>query len=101
MDISQLIAEHGAYFYLIAFVWTFLEGETFVLFAGFAAAQGLLNPALLLTATWLGRYFGLRLLNRFPKWRYGVESALYWLERYNAGFILSFRFIYGVRNFSS
>lgn len=113
MDIRQLIAEHGGYFYLIAFIWTFLEGETFVLFAGFAAAQGLLNPILLLAATWLGsftgdqtyfwigRYFGLRLLNRFPKWRDGVESALYWLERYNAGFILSFRFIYGVRNFSS
>jgi membrane protein DedA with SNARE-associated domain len=113
MDISQLIAENGACFYLIAFVWTFLEGETFVLFAAFAAAQGLLNPILLLLATllgsfsgdqtyfWIGRSFGLRLLNRFPKWRYGVESALYWLERYNTGFILSFRFIYGVRNFSS
>ena len=58
MDISQLIAEHGAYFYLIAFVWTFLEGETFVLFAAFAAAQGLLNPALLLAATWLGSFCG-------------------------------------------
>jgi membrane protein DedA with SNARE-associated domain len=113
MDISQLIAEHGAFFYFIAFVWTFLEGETFVLFSAFAAAQGLLNPVLLLIATWLGsfcgdqtyfwigRYFGLRLLNRFPRWRYGVESALHWLERYYTGFILSFRFIYGVRNFSS
>jgi membrane protein DedA with SNARE-associated domain len=113
MDISQLIAEHGAYFYLTAFFWTFFEGETFVLFAGFAAAQGLIHPVLLLLATWLGsfcgdqtyfwigRHFGLRLLNRFPRWRYGVESALYWLERYNTGFILSFRFIYGVRNFSS
>jgi len=113
MDIGQLIADNGACFYLIAFIWTFLEGETFVLFAAFAAAQGLLNPALLFLATWLGsfsgdqtyfwigRYFGLRLLNRFPKWRYGVESALYWLERYNTGFILSFRFIYGIRNFSS
>jgi membrane protein DedA with SNARE-associated domain len=113
MDISQLIADHGAYFYLIAFIWTFLEGETFVLFAGFAAAQGLLNPFLLFLATllgsfsgdqtyfWIGRYFGLGLLNRFPRWRYGVEAALYWLERYNTGFILTFRFIYGVRNFSS
>ncbi len=113
MDISRLIAENGAWFYVIAFIWTFLEGETFVLFAAFAAAQGLLNPALLLFATWLGsfsgdqvyfwigRCFGLRLLNRFPKWRYSVEAALYWLERYNAGFILSFRFIYGIRNFSS
>jgi membrane protein DedA with SNARE-associated domain len=113
MDINHLIAEHGAYFYLVALIWTFLEGETFVLFAGFAAAQGLINPVLLLAATWLGsfsgdqtwfwigRYFGSRLLDRFPRWRNGVEAALYWLERYNAGFILSFRFIYGIRNFSS
>ena len=38
---------------------------------------------------------------RFPRWRHGVDVALHWLERYDAGFILSFRFIYGVRNFSS
>jgi len=113
MELNQLIADHGAWFYLIAFVWTFLEGETVVLFAGFAAAQGLLNPFLLLAATglgsfagdqacfWVGRHFGSRLLNRFPRWRFGVEAALRWLERYNTGFILSFRFIYGVRNFSA
>jgi membrane protein DedA with SNARE-associated domain len=113
MDINQLIAEYGTYTYLIAFIWTFLEGETIVLFAGFAAAQGLLNPLLLVVAAWLGsfagdqvyfwigRHFGIGILNRFPRWRYGVESALRWLERYNTGFILSFRFIYGVRNLSS
>jgi membrane protein DedA with SNARE-associated domain len=113
MDIGQLIAQHGGYFYLIAFIWTYLEGETFVLFAAFAAAQGILNPVLLLAATWfgsfagdqtyfwIGRCFGLRLLHRFPRWRNGVESALHWLERYNTGFILTFRFIYGIRNFSS
>src|SRR5260370_12938900 len=107
MDIIQLIAATGACFYLIAFIWTFLEGETFVLFAGFAAAQGVLNPALLFLATWLGsfsgdqtyfwigRYFGVRLLNRFPRWRYGVESALYWLERYHTRFLPSFLFIFG------
>ncbi len=113
MEIDRLIMEHGAWFYLIAFIWTFLEGETIVLFAGFAAAQGLLDPFLLLVATalgsfagdqscfWIGRHFGARLLARFPRWRTGVEAALRWLERYNTGFILSFRFIYGVRNFSS
>jgi membrane protein DedA with SNARE-associated domain len=113
MDINQLIAEHGPSFYLIAFVWTFLEGETIVLFAGFAAAQGLLNPFALLLAVWLGsfsgdqcwfwvgRHFGQRVLHRFPPWRAGAEAALGWLERYNAGFILTFRFIYGVRNISS
>jgi membrane protein DedA with SNARE-associated domain len=113
MDIDHVVAQHGAYFYLVAFLWTYLEGETIVLAAGFAAAQGLLDPVLLLVASWLGsfcgdqcyfwlgRQFGSRLLDRFPRWRHGVDRALYWLERYNAGFILSFRFIYGVRNFSS
>jgi membrane protein DedA with SNARE-associated domain len=113
MDLNHLIAQHGGYFYLIAFVWTFLEGETFLLFAAFAAAHGLLDPWLLLIAAWLGsfagdqcyfwlgRNFGVRLLDRFPRWRHGVDAALHWLERYDAGFILTFRFIYGIRNFSS
>jgi membrane protein DedA with SNARE-associated domain len=112
MDI-QLIADYGVYFYLLVFVWTFFEGETIVLFAAFAAAQGLLNPWLLLVCSglgsylgdqcyfWLGRRYGLRLLKRFPSWRPGVASAMSWLERYDVWFILSFRFIYGVRNFSS
>jgi len=113
MDINQLIAHNGACFYAIVFVWTFLEGETVVIFAGFAAAQGLVDPMLLLIAAWLGsfsgdqfyfwlaRHFGVRLLDYFPRSRRGVDGALGWLERYDAGFILSFRFIYGVRNFSS
>ena len=113
MDLNQLIADNGACFYLITLVWTFLEGETVVLFAGFAAAQGLVDPLLLLSAAWLGsfagdqfyfwlgRQFGIRLLDRFPRLRHGVDAALHWLERYDAGFILSFRFIYGVRNVSS
>ncbi|HEX3953841.1 MAG TPA: DedA family protein [Stellaceae bacterium] len=113
MDINQLIAHNGTCFYLIVFLWTFLEGETVILFAGFAAAQGLVDPVLLFFAAWLGsfagdqsyfwlgRHFGVRLLERFPFWRHGVDAALQWLERYDTGFILSFRFIYGVRNFSS
>ncbi len=113
MDVNQLIAHNGACFYAIVFAWTYLEGETVVLFAGFAAAQGLVDPLLLLIAAWLGsfagdqcyfwlaRHFGVKLLDRFPRWRQGVDAALQWLERYDTGFILSFRFIYGVRNFSS
>ena len=58
MDLHQLIAEYGAYTYLGAFVWTFLEGETIILFAGFAAAQGLIDPWLLLSAAWLGSFSG-------------------------------------------
>lgn len=113
MDFAQLIAHHGACFYLGVYLLTFLEGETVVLCAGFAAAQGLVDPLLLMAAAWLGsfcgdqcyfwagRQFGLRLLDRYPRWRHSVDAALSWLERYDAGFILSFRFIYGVRNISS
>jgi membrane protein DedA with SNARE-associated domain len=113
MDVPRLIHEHGSLFYLFTFAWTFVEGETFVLFAGFAAAQGLLSaPPLLLAAWlgsfagdqcyfWIGRRFGLRLLKRRPLWSARVDSALGWIKRYDKWFILSFRFIYGVRNFSS
>ncbi|HXQ49778.1 MAG TPA: DedA family protein [Stellaceae bacterium] len=113
MDVQRFILEHGAWSYLVTFVWTFFEGETFVLLAGFAAAQGVLSaPLLLLSAAlgsfagdqcyfWIGRHFGLRLMARHPDWRARVDRALSWLKRYDAGFILTFRFIYGVRNFSS
>jgi membrane protein DedA with SNARE-associated domain len=113
MELEKLIVEYGVWFYVLTFFWTFLEGETFVLCAGFLAAQGLIDAPLLLACAWLGsfsgdqcyfwtgRHLGPRLLKRFPKWRSGVDTALSWLKKYNTGFILSFRFIYGVRNFSS
>jgi membrane protein DedA with SNARE-associated domain len=113
MDLQQLIFDYGDWFYPCTFLWTFLEGETFVIFAGYAAEQGLLSLWKLVLAAWLGsfagdqfyffigRRFGHRLLKRFPKWRPGVESALGFLHKYNTYFILSFRFVYGVRNFSS
>jgi membrane protein DedA with SNARE-associated domain len=112
-DIRNMVVQHGHWFYLITFVWTFVEGETFVIFAATFAAQGLLDPFLLLLCAWLGsfsgdqlyfyigRRFGGKLLHRFPRWRPGVDTALAFLRRYSTGFILSFRFTYGVRNFSS
>jgi membrane protein DedA with SNARE-associated domain len=113
MDLERFIVEHGAWSYLVTFIWTFFEGETFVLLAGFAAAQGMLNAPLLIVAAalgsfagdqcyfWIGRHFGLRLVARRPEWRARVDRALRWLTRFDTAFILSFRFIYGVRNFSS
>jgi membrane protein DedA with SNARE-associated domain len=112
-DVPGLIRAYGGWFYLLTFVWTFIEGETFVLVAGFFAAQGLLSgPALLVAAWlgsfagdqcyfWIGRRYGLRLLSQRPQWRMPVDNALTWVKRYDKWFILSFRFIYGVRNFSS
>jgi len=113
IDVFALIQEWGSLFYVVTFVWAFLEGETFVIFAGAAAHQGLISYWGLTCAAWggsfagdqlyfyIGRRWGVSLLERFPKWRPGTETALAWLRKYNTGFILSFRFIYGVRNFSS
>ena len=72
MDINQLIADNGACFYAIAFIWTFLEGETIILFAGFAAAQGLIDPWILMGAAWMGSFAG----DQCYFWvgrRYGVQ----------------------------
>lgn len=113
MDMQELLRAYGLWSYVVTFVWTFFEGETFVLFAAFAAAQGFLSAPTLLVAAWLGsfcgdqfyfwvgRRFGLRLLERRPAWRARVDRALGWLRRFDVGFILSFRFIYGVRNVAS
>lgn len=113
MDILQLISDYGDLYYAVVFLWTFLEGETFVIFSGVAARQGILDLGTLIACAWagsflgdqcyffIGRRYGSRLLARFPRWKGGVDKALSLLARYNAGFILTFRFIYGVRNVSS
>ena len=100
MDVQELIRHHGLWVYVFTFIWTFFEGETFVLFCGFAAAQGLLNAPLLVIAAWtgsfagdqfffwVGRHFGLMLLARRPFWRARVDKALVWLRRFDVGFIL-------------
>lgn len=107
-----LIREHGEWFYLITFIWTALEGETFVIFAAWAAQAGYLQiewlflAAMLGTITgdqcyfFIGRRYGTKFLQRFPKQKPKVDKVLGWIEKYSTGFILSYRFIYGVRNIS-
>ncbi|UEM05326.1 DedA family protein [Skermanella rosea] len=113
MEIFDLIHRYGDLFYGVVAVWTFLEGETIVIFSGIAAREGVVNLTLLISCAWigsflgdqmyfmLGRHAGTRMLNRYPRWQPGVDRALGLLEKYSTAFILSFRFIYGVRNFSS
>ncbi|HYE00897.1 MAG TPA: DedA family protein [Alphaproteobacteria bacterium] len=112
-DVSWLIETYGSWFYLITFVWTFLEGETFVLFAAMAAQRGVLDPFILCGVAWIGsfcgdqlyfyigRRYGDRMMSRSPKMRAGMSIALAWLKRYDTAFILTYRFLYGVRSFSS
>ncbi|WP_207481457.1 DedA family protein [Arenibaculum pallidiluteum] len=113
MDIFELIRDYGQFFYAIVAVWTFLEGETVVLVAGVAAREGMLDLGTLIACAWggsflgdqlyfyVGRRYGPALLRRWPRMQCGVDKALSLLDRYSTGFILTFRFVYGVRNVSS
>ncbi len=111
-EVLSLIQHYREWFYLITFVWTALEGETFVVFAGLAAQRGFLNIWFLFAAAWmgsflgdqafffLGRYYGKRILERFPKIKPKTDKVLQALEKYHVVFILSYRFMYGIRNVS-
>jgi membrane protein DedA with SNARE-associated domain len=100
--------------YLAAALWAFFEGETFVLVAAAAgAATGVIDPWILMVSVWLGSFcgdqtwftlgkkFGPSALRRFPRAEVQVARASQLLERYGALFVLSFRFLYGIRNVAS
>lgn len=111
--IQDLVSSYGVWVYVLIFGWTFLEGETFVIFMGMAAHHGLLVWHWVFICAWIGsfsgdqcyfwigRKWGPALLARYPRWQPRVETALDLLRRYDTWFILSFRFIYGVRNIAS
>lgn len=106
---KELIAQYG---YLALFIGTFLEGETILLLAGFAAQSPDFNLDLRLviltafcgslagdqTAFFIGRHFGRRLVERSEKWRQRAEKVHTMLRKYHEVLILSFRFFYGLRN---
>lgn len=113
-ELIVLLDQYGhTLFYALTFCWTALEGETFVIVAGYLAHKGLISFPLLLAFAWLGsfsgdqiyfylgRRYGTRLIKRFPRWRPGTDRALALIERNSSWFILTFRFIYGIRNVSS
>lgn len=107
---AEIVSQYGALVYPITLVWTFLEGETFVIVAGALASAGLINLWLLILSAWIGSFLadqvafaigraaGPKLLERAPRLKPKVEKATAWLERNATLFILSFRFVYGLRN---
>ena len=118
--IAHLVKEYDYLFYALTFGWAFLEGETFVIFAGALAVltpEGFASPPIniyvLILAAWLGsfcgdqlyfllgRKFGKRILRRFPRIEGGVQLAIDMLHKYHTIFILTYRYMYGVRNFAS
>ena len=106
---KELIAQYG---YLALFIGTFLEGETILLLAGFAAQSPAFNLDVRLvilvafcgslagdqTAFFIGRHYGRRLVARSEKWRNRADRVHAMLKKYHEVLILSFRFFYGLRN---
>lgn len=111
---AEFWADWGMLAYAAAALWAFFEGETFVLVASAAgAATGLIDPWVLMVSVWLGsfagdqtwftlgRKMGPAALRRFPKAEAGVARCSALLEKHGTLFVLSFRFLYGIRNFAS
>lgn len=108
----RLIAEYHYLTYPIVLVATFIEGETIVILLGAAKSAGELpiNVELLALAAFagsfcgdqlyylIGRRYGAPLLNRWPTLGHRIEWAFQLVKDHPTLFILSFRFIYGIRN---
>jgi membrane protein DedA with SNARE-associated domain len=104
--IASFIAAYG---YVALFIGTILEGETVLVAAGFAAHRGLLSwPFVVLVAmagatlgdqSWflVGRWKGAALIGRFPALARRKPRIDALLERYDYLFILTLRFLYGLR----
>jgi len=106
MNLVHLVHNYG---YIAVFVGTFLEGETVLLAAAYAAHRGYLDPGWGLalavagsflgdqTFFWIGRKWGSRLIQRFPKLVPGIYRMDALLHRYNLPVIAFMRFLYGLR----
>lgn len=95
--------------YLAVFLGSLIEGESVILTASFLASQGYLSifkvtgvafigtlmadQLLFLAGVWGGR----RIVKRHEKIEAAAQRAFRLLHKYQTVFILSFRFIYGIR----
>jgi membrane protein DedA with SNARE-associated domain len=104
--LQSLVENYG---YYGVFAGAFLEGETLLIMAGFAANRGYLALHWVMLAAFcgslfgdqlyffLGRRHGRRILQRFPKLRARANKVDALLARYHTPLILAMRFLYGLR----
>ena len=107
MSLTSLIEDYG---YLALLIGTFLEGETILVLAGFAAQRGHLEIQWVIVVAFLGsfsgdqlffyigRRYGTALIARRATWRVRAEKVYRLIERHQNFLILTFRFYYGLRS---
>lgn len=103
---EHFIAEFG---YWAVLAGTFFEGETVPVLAGFAAHEGILRLDLVMLCAfagsfcgdqlwfWVGRRYGKTWMSKHPKSAAAAERVGRLLDRWGDWFVLSFRFLYGLR----
>ena len=106
MSITDFVADYG---YFAVLIGSLLEGETILVLAGFAAQQGHLSLGTVLMIAfaggtlgdqvffWIGRIWGVALLQRFPALQCRARRVGELLRRYDAALIVGIRFMYGLR----
>lgn len=106
MSLAELTLSYG---YLAVFLGTFLEGETVLVMAGFAAYGGYLNLYWVMGVATLGSFmgdqlfyflgtrYGRQILERFPILKPRAARVLALIERYHTPLIPGIRFMYGLR----
>lgn len=106
MDLQQLIADYG---YIALLIGTFLEGETILLLAGFAAQRGMLSLPIVIGVAiigtmlgdqlffYIGRWKGMGFVERRPAWKAHAERLRRLMEKHRIPVVLGYRFMYGLR----
>ncbi len=95
--------------YVAVLLGSMIEGESVILTASFLAHQGYMSlPKIMIVAFCgtlfadqalyqLGYHYGPAFLDRFPKMKDRSERAFALLHKWDLWYILTFRFIYGIR----
>lgn len=107
LTFETILANYGL---LAVIVLTFFEGETVVIVGAFLAHQGYFDPYLLCLCAFLGTFAGdqlwfyigrhhsnFKIVQKVRSYS-SFARVLGMVERHPIKFILSFRFIYGIRN---